>query len=111
VKISNRNIAIAGFVLALITAFYYFQLTGVRTVAAIAVFFFLPFYLILRKLNIDGDEKVFFAFFLGLGLFSTIVFYVGRVIPSYRAAVAVAFVALMLVPFILKIILRRKNTQ
>ena len=101
-KITNRNVAIAGFVVALLVAANLFGMTGVRTLAGIAVFFFLPFYLILRKVNVEDDEKVFFAFFIGLGLFSTIVFYVGRIIPSYRFDVAIAFVALLSVPFVLK---------
>jgi len=101
-KISNRNIAIAGFVAALLLAANLFGITGVRTLAGITLFFFLPFYLILRKVHVEADERVFFAFFIGLGLFSAIVFYVGRIIPSYRFAVAIAVIALLLVPFILK---------
>lgn len=101
-KISNKNIAIAGFVVALLAAANFFGMTGIRTLTGIAVFFFLPFYLILRKVNVEADEKVFFAFFIGLGLFSTMVFYVGRVVPSYRLDVAIVFVALLSVPFILK---------
>ena len=101
-KISSRGIAIAGFVAALMAAAKLFGITGVRTIAGIAVFFFLAFYLILRKVNIEDDERVFFAFFIGFGLFSAIVFYVGRVVPSYRFSVAIAFIALLLVPFILK---------
>ncbi len=83
-------------------AAFFFGMTGIRTVAAIVVFFFLPFYLIIRKLNIEADEKVFFAFFIGLGLFSAIVFYIGRIFPSFRLSVAVALVALLLLPIIFK---------
>jgi len=102
-KISNRNVAIAGLVAVLIAAIILFGLTGFRTIAAITIFFFLPFYLILKKLNIDNDEKVFFAFFIGIGFFSTLVFYVGRVIPSYRLATGVTFIILLLIPLILKL--------
>lgn len=101
-RISSRNVAIAGLAASLIAAALLFGMVGVRTVAAMALFFFLPFYLLLRKLSIEADERVFFAFFIGLGLFSTIVFYAGRIIPSFRSSVAVAFVALLLLPVILK---------
>ncbi len=101
-KISSRNVALAGFAASLIAAAFLFGATGVRTVAAMVVFFFLPFYLLIRKTDIEADEKVFFAFFIGLGMFSTIVFYFGRAIPSFRISVAVAFVFLMLSPFMLK---------
>ncbi len=99
---SGRNAALAGFAVSLIAAAFLFGMAGIKTVAAIAVFFFLPFYLIMRKLDIEADEKVFFAFFIGLGLFSAVVFYFGRIIPSFRLSVAVAFVALLLLPIILK---------
>lgn len=101
-RISSRNVAIAGLAASLIAAAFLFGMTGVRTVAAIVLFFFFPFYILIRKLNIESDEKVFFAFFIGLGLFSTIVFYVGRIIPSFRVSVAAAFVALLLLPIVLK---------
>ncbi len=101
-KISSRNVAIAGLAASLAAAAVIFGMVGVRTVAAMAAFFFLPFYLIVRKLGIEADEKVFFAFFIGLGLFSTVVFYVGRIIPSFRISVAAAFAALLLLPIVLK---------
>lgn len=102
-KISNRHVAIAGFVAALLTAAYYFGIAGARTLAGLALFFFLPFYLILGRVKIEADERVFFAFFLGLGLFSAVVFYVGRLVPHYRLAVAIAFVLLLLLPFALRL--------
>ncbi len=100
--LSSRNIAIASLAASLIAAAVIFGMVGVRTVAAMAVFFFLPFYLLMRKMSIESDEKVFFAFFIGLGLFSTIVFYFGRIIPSFRISAAAAFILLLLLPFIIK---------
>lgn len=101
-RLSSRNVAIAGLAASLIAAAFLFGMTGVRTVAAIVLFFFLPFYILIRKLNMESDEKVFFAFFIGLGVFSTIVFYVGRIIPSFRISVAVAFVAFLLILVLIK---------
>ncbi|MAG15625.1 hypothetical protein CMO88_01035 [Candidatus Woesearchaeota archaeon] len=101
-KISNKHFAIAGLAVVLATAFYHFQLTGLRTLAAMAIFFSLPFYLILGRFNIENDERIFFSFFIGLGLFSTTVFYVGRVVPSYRLSIAAAFIVLLLVFVFLK---------
>lgn len=99
---SGRNVAMAGFAASLVAAAVIFGMVGVRTVAAMAAFFFLPFYLLLRKLSIESDEKVFFAFFIGLGVFSTVVFYFGRIVPSFRISVAAAFITLLLLPLILK---------
>lgn len=110
-KISDNIVAAAGLAAILIAAANYFGITGIRTVSGMAVFFFLPFYIILRKLPIDKDEKFFFAFFLGLGLFSTAVFYAGRVIPSFRAAVIAAFVILLLLPFAKKLLPHKKSAE
>ena len=96
--LSSRNVAIAGLAASLIAAAFLFGATGARTVASIVVFFFLPFYLIMRQMSLESDEKVFFAFFIGLGVFSTVVFYVGRVIQSFRISVAAAFILLLLLP-------------
>ena len=108
-KISNKNIAIAGLAAVFVVVAMLFGLTGVRTIAAMLLFFFLPFYLILRKTSFETDEKVFFAFFIGLGLFSTFVFYVGRVIPSFRAATVITLIILLALPFIIKYF-KKKNS-
>ena len=105
--ISNKNIAIASLIAVFGIVANLFGITGIRTLAAVLIFFFLPFYLILRRFQLDGDEKIFFAFFMGIGLFSTIVFYVGRVIPSFRLATAIAFIGLLLAPFLVPILLKR----
>ena len=101
-KISSKHFALAGLAIALATAFYHFQLTGLKALAAMGIFFSLPFYLILGKFNLEKDERLFFSFFIGLGLFSTIVFYVGRIIPSFRISVGAAFLSLLILYFVLK---------
>jgi len=101
-KISNKHSILIAFIAIALVAANLFGITGLRTLATILVFFFLPFYLILRNFSFQSDEKIFFAFFIGLGFFSTIVFYVGRLIPSYRLSAVIAFIGLLLVPFILR---------
>ena len=101
-RIFNKHIVIAGLIAVFVTAANLFGVTGIRTLAAILIFFFLPFYLILRRLDLQSDEKIFFAFFIGIGIFSTIVFYFGRLIPSYKFATGAAFIVLLLIPILLK---------
>jgi hypothetical protein len=98
-KISGKHVVAAGAAVSLAAALYLFGITGGRTLLGIVLFFFLPFYLILRRFAFEQDEKIFFAFFIGIGIFSTLVFYVGRVVPSFRASAAIAFVALVLISF------------
>lgn len=35
----------------------------------------LPIYLILRKVDLEEDERIFFSFFLGLGIYPVLVYY------------------------------------
>ena len=102
VKLSNRGVAAAGLVVVLAVSYYYFGFTGVRTLGAMLLFFFLPFFLILRNFRFDADEQAFFAFFMGIGLFSTAVFYFGRLIPSYRLSIIAAFAFLLALAFAVK---------
>ena len=108
-KISNKHFALAGFVAILIQAYLLFGFTGVRTLLSMAVVFLLPFYLLIRKFSFPRDEAAFFAFFMGLGLFNTGVFYFGRVIPSFRASVVVMFIFLLALPYIWKKYKSRKS--
>ena len=101
-RISDKHAAIAGLATAFIAIALISGFTGVRTVAGMIIFFFLPFYLLLGRLNLETHERMFFAFFMGLGLFSTIVFYAGRVIPSYRISTAAVFLALILIAFLIR---------
>lgn len=100
-KLSGRNVAFAAFAVVLAVAALHFGLVGVRTIGAMAVFFFLPFYLVMRNLPFEGDERVFFSFFVGLAFFSLFVFYFGRLVPSFRLSVVAAFVVLLVVSFLL----------
>lgn len=105
-KLSGRNVAFAAFAAVLAVAALHFGLVGVRTMAGIVLFFFLPFYLVMRNIQFGGDERVFFSFFIGLAFFSLFVFYFGRLVPSFRVSVVAVFVALLAVSFLLA---RRKK--
>ncbi len=108
-KISTSKLALAGLAVSLAAAFVLFGMTGLRTLVAMLLFFFLPAYLILKKFDFEENERVFFAFFIGIGLFSTLVFYVGRIVPSFRAATAIAFIALIALPFAFKMFKKKKS--
>ena len=79
-----------------------FGFTGVRTLAAMIVFFFFPFYLLLGRLNLETGERIFFAFFIGIALFSTLVFYAGRLIPSYTVSTVAVFLGLILIALLIR---------
>jgi uncharacterized membrane protein len=66
-------------------------LTGLRSMLAMILLLFLPVFVIINNLDLEGDEKVFFSFFISLAMFSLVVWYVNRIIYSLRISVIVAF--------------------
>ena len=53
-----------------------FGASGFRSALAVLLFFEVPFYLILRRW-FNEDEAIFYSFFVGIGLFSAFVYYIG----------------------------------
>ena len=64
------------------------------------VFFILPFYFLLNKLNLGEDEKLAFSFFIGAGIFPAIVYWLGIFI-SFKISIFITFISLIVVAFIL----------
>lgn len=82
---------IVSLVLASFFAAVLFGFAGFRTILAIALFFVVPVFLLLRRTSLDVEEKVFFSLFMGLGLFPLAVWAVNQALPSFRLSVPVAF--------------------
>ena len=92
-------------VIGVITLIFFtalFGITGARTIIAIPLFFFLPFYLILNNFDLPAGEKIVFSFFIGLGIFSSFVYYIGILVNSVRMAIAITFAILIAAAFLIK---------
>ncbi len=102
-KIKLGDKVTAGIILILIAlfSFIFFGFIGFKVIFGILMVFFLPFYLILDNFNLLRSEKMIFAFFIGIGVFSSIVYWLG-VLMSFKLAIALTFVLLVLVAFLLK---------
>lgn len=102
-KIKLDDKVTIGIILVLIALFSFIFLgfVGFKVIFGMILVFFLPFYLILDKFNLSRSEKVIFALFLGVGLFPVPVYWLG-VLISFRLAIAISFVLLILVGFLLK---------
>lgn len=77
-----------------VAAFALFGFAGFRTIIAIAILFVIPPLLLLGKSGLDLEEKIFFSLFIGIGLFSLLVYSVNQLLPSFRLS-AVAALALI----------------
>jgi len=94
-KLGNKELAIGVIGLVLLVSFILFGFTGVKVFGGTILLFFLPFYLIFDNFDIGLGEKVMFSFFIGVGMFSAFVYYLGIVFNSIRVAIVVSFVVLV----------------
>lgn len=102
IKIRNKEIAISILALILLVMAVLFGFAGVKVIGSAILLFFLPFYLILDSFELELEEKIIFSFFIGIGIFSSFVYYLGIVFDSIKTAVVITFVLLILVGIILK---------
>jgi len=79
---NNYKMICLVFVVLFLPFLVLFGITGLKTFAAIFFLFFLPFFFIVYSLSLDVDEKVFFSLFIGLVVFSQILWYIDRVIHN-----------------------------
>ncbi|MBW2989446.1 hypothetical protein KY358_03950 [Candidatus Woesearchaeota archaeon] len=81
-------------------SFVFFGITGFKVLIGALAFFLLPSFLILRRLNIPLEEKMVFSFFLGIGLFPSLVYYLGILI-GLRKAIISSFILLVAIGLII----------
>lgn len=95
--------ATIGIILVLVALFSFIFLgfTGFKVLFGMLLVFFFPFYLILDNFDLLRSEKVIFAFFIGLGIFPSIVYWMS-VFISFRLAIVITFVLLVITAFIIK---------
>ena len=98
-------------ILALIALFSFIFLgfSGFKVIFGMVLVFFLPFYLIMDNFEISVGEKVMFSFFIGLGIFPAIVYWVGALIP-FKIAVLATFLILISVGLVIRRMKKPKNT-
>ena len=102
-----ENLGFIGVMVVVILAFFYFILgfSGMMAVLGIILLFIVPIYFILDNFDLGQDEKLVFSFFLGVGIFPSITYWLGLFI-SFRLSIFISFVVLIVVGFLV-----RKYTQ
>ena len=99
-KIKNDMLIgiICGIIL-LLFSYAIFGMTGARTMAAIIILFFIPSYLIINNFELEKDEKIIYSFFLGIGIFPSIAYWLGIAISSLSYASLITFVMLIAISY------------
>ncbi len=88
----NQVAWIAGLAVIVFFSFALFGVTGARTIIGMALLFIVPAYFILRKTSLDIEEKIFFSFFISLGLFPLLAWSISQLLHSFRLSALAAFV-------------------
>ncbi len=98
-----ENLGFIGIMIAVILVFFYFILgfSGMMAALGIILLFIVPFYLILDNFDLGQDEKIVFSFFIGVGIFPAITYWLGMLI-SFRIAILITFVILIVVGLLIR---------
>ena len=95
-----ENMGFMGIIVLIILAFFYYILgfSGMMASLGIMLLFIFPIYLILDNLELDQDEKLIYSFFIGVGVFPSITYWLGIFI-SFRISIFITFAVLVAVGF------------
>ena len=98
-----ENIGFIGIIVVVILVFFYSILgfSAMMAVLGIILLFVVPIYIILDNFELEQDEKMVFSFFLGAGIFPSIVYWPGMLI-SFRVAILIAFVVLVVAGYLVR---------
>ena len=98
-----ENLGFIGVMVIVILAFFYFifGFSGMMAVLGIILLFIVPIYFILDNFALSQDEKLIFSFFLGVGIFPSLVYWPGLFI-SFRLSIFITFIILIVVGFVVR---------
>ena len=98
-----ENPGFIGIIAVAMLVFFYFILgfSGMMAVLGIMLLFILPIYLILDNFDLKQDEKIVFSFFLGVGIFPSLVYWPANFI-SFRISIFISFAVLIIVAYLVR---------
>lgn len=103
-KLPNvENIGFIAVMVAIVLVFFYLILgfSAALSVLGIILLFIVPVYLILNNFDLGQDEKIVFSFFLGVGIFPSLAYWLGIFI-SFRLSILITFSVLLIVAYLTK---------
>ena len=106
-----ENLKFIGIIVVIVLIFLFFILgfSGAMAGLGIILLFIFPMYLILDVFDLGQDEKIVFSFFLGVGIFPSIVYWPATII-SFRLSIVLAFVILIVTAFLVRKYYKRKDS-
>jgi len=105
-----ENLGFIGIIIVIILLFFYFILgfSGMMAALGIILLFIVPIYLILDVFDLGQDEKIVFSFFLGVGIFPSLVYWPATII-SFKLSVFISFIVLLVVAYLVRKFHKKNN--
>lgn len=102
-NIDKGSMLFVGILIAIALALFYIILgfSGMMSLLGITLIFMLPTYLILDNFELETDEKIVFSFFIGVGVFPSIAYWLGVLMP-FRIAILATFIILLIAWLLIK---------
>jgi apolipoprotein N-acyltransferase len=99
----KENIVFVGIVVAIIFVFFFYILgfSGAMSAIGIILIFIIPTYLILNNFELDNDEKIIFSFFIGVGVFPSLTYWLATFI-SFKVSILITFLIFLAAGFLVK---------
>lgn len=106
----NNLILYSAGILILLFYLIFFQLTGLRFILGVFVLYLIPMYLILDNFDLKKPEKAVFSFFIGIGIYPSLVYWIGYFVGSVRVAIVLAFALLVGTGAFLKLLKKKDKS-
>ncbi|MBN1156905.1 hypothetical protein JXA85_04760 [Candidatus Woesearchaeota archaeon] len=100
-NLTRKQLLVAGIAVSVVFMYVALGFTGVRVIAGLFLIM-LPAYFILDTFELGLEEKIVATMFFSIGGYSTLVYYSGLVIGSFRAAMAITFLILIVAALVVR---------
>jgi len=109
-KIENFKLIVISIIIILTFFYFILGLSGMMAVLGIILLFIFPSYLILDNFDFEQDEKLIFSFFIGIGLFPAVTYWLGLFI-SFRVSIFITFILFIVVAYLIKKFYKKKHLK
>jgi hypothetical protein len=93
---------IAFIAILLVFSYGLFGFTGIKFLLGFIFIFFVPYYLILDKLDISKEEKIIFAFIIGIGTTVIVVYYIAFLLGSLKTSILISTIIIYALALVFK---------
>lgn len=105
-KIENLKFIVIVAAVILLVLYFILGFSGMMSALGHILLFIVPIYLILDNFDLRQDEKIFFSFFLGVGIFPSLVYWPAT-IASFKLSILIAFIVLLIAAYLVRKYLKK----